>query len=159
MAAPTFQGLGITIMASSDDPLATYTIRNSSLDKLSDLLIQGDRKKAYQYALDEKLWAHAMVIASSVDKEAWKEVVTEFVRTELGASGANKGSGASSNGREPLRVAYNVFAGQGASACKHLCTFVLDENTDSLYSARDDPSRCPTQDQLRCSTARCSGST
>ena len=88
--------------------------------------MRGERRQAYRYALDERLWAHAMIIANSVDKEAWKEVVNEFLKAELGVhqtlQHANlhvNGKGAmsqSTNGREWLRVTYSVFSGQGPAA-------------------------------------------
>jgi COPII coat assembly protein SEC16 len=109
---PALGYAGIHSMHSNETPLATYQTRPSSLDKIQDFLIRGERKKACHYAADEKLWAHAMVIASSVDKETWKEVVNDFVRSELGAREEK------SNGREALRVAYSLFAGQGAAAGK-----------------------------------------
>jgi hypothetical protein len=69
-----------------------------------------------------------MVIASSIDKEAWKEVVNEFLRTELGVKDggrrlpaslkANETSSHATNGREWLRVAYSLFSGQGPAAGK-----------------------------------------
>lgn len=105
----------------NDSTIAISTLRRSHLDKIQDFLLRGERRAAYQYAADEKLWAHAMVIASSLDKEAWKEVVNEFVRSEL-ASGSEDGLGRSqsaksaSSGKESLRVAYSLFAGQGAAA-------------------------------------------
>jgi hypothetical protein len=119
LATPAFSALAVST-DQADSVVANYTVRKSALDKLSDLLIQGERKKAYHHALDEKLWAHAMVIASSLDKDSFKEVVTEFVRTEFGdAPGQSKTAiNSTSNGREPLRVAYNFFAGQGANARK-----------------------------------------
>lgn len=112
----------------NETPLATYTVKDSSLDKITDFLIRGERRKAYNYALDEKLWAHAMVIASSVDKEAWKDVVNEFVRAELGRNDQPRQATGlqpavvqpASSGREPLRVAYNFYAGQGAAAVQEL---------------------------------------
>lgn len=58
-----------------------------------------------------------MVIASSIDKDAWKEVVNEFLRTEL-ASGNNDNHKPTTDGREWLRVAYSLFSGQGAAAGK-----------------------------------------
>ena len=69
-----------------------------------------------------------MVIASSVDKEAWKEVVTEFLRSELSAKESSLGSlhpmdaakPGQSNGREPLKVAYSLFAGQGPASSMSL---------------------------------------
>ena len=102
--------------------LADHPLWSSQLDKIEALLVRGDRRGAYHYAADENLWAHAMVIASSIDKEAWKEVVTEFVHSELSGGHAAAGASAVPNKppsvdrREPLRVAYSLFAGQGSAA-------------------------------------------
>lgn len=95
--------------------MITYQVKPSALDKLQGLLLRGERKLAYRHALDEKLWAHAMLISSSMDKESWKEVVGEFIRTELGVD-AVRAKSEPSNGRESLRVAYSLFAGHGAAA-------------------------------------------
>lgn len=108
-------------LATSDDTVvATNTLRSSQLNKIQRHLLRGDRRAAYQYAADERLWAHAMVIASSIDKEAWKEVVTEFLRSELSATGvaplAPDAAGAQTGGRESLKVAYSLFAGQGPAS-------------------------------------------
>ncbi|KAI0703606.1 Sec23-binding domain of Sec16-domain-containing protein [Cytidiella melzeri] len=119
-------GLSSMAQDSKNVKLADHPLWSSQLDKIEGLLVRGDRRGAYQYAADEKLWAHAMVIASSIDKESWKEVVTEFVRSEL--SGASIGAALSGapgkstldRGREPLRVAYSLFAGQGASCVQEL---------------------------------------
>jgi hypothetical protein len=104
-----------------------HSVMPSSMDKLQAFLLRGERRRAYGYALDEKLWAHALLISSSVDKEAFKEVASEFIRSELGAhpqsSHQTSLNGVThdlsvSNGREPLRVAYSLFSGQGAAAGK-----------------------------------------
>ncbi|KAJ7155946.1 Sec23-binding domain of Sec16-domain-containing protein [Mycena crocata] len=114
---------------SSDVPIATSSLRPSALDKIQDFLLRGERRKAYHYALDEKLWAHAMVIASSIDRDAWKETVNEFLRTELGAKDtryrATLAPGADTtqsltNGREALRVAYSLYSGQGSASVQEL---------------------------------------
>ena len=63
--------------------------------------------------MDENLWAHALIIASCVNKDLWKEVVTGFVKHEMSAQ---KGDAFESNGRESLRVLYSLFAGQGHNA-------------------------------------------
>lgn len=104
--------------------LASYQVKSSSLDRMQELLLNGDRRKAYHYALDQKMWAHAMLISSSMDKEAWKEVVSEFVKTELGVDNS-KSPSETSNGRESLRVAYGLFAGEGAAASKSLPSMLL----------------------------------
>jgi COPII coat assembly protein SEC16 len=109
---------------SSFDPrdrvLSAQTVKASALDKIQELLAQGERKIAYRYALDERLWAHAMIIASSIDKEAWKEVVNEFIRSELNThdigDALRPGQRDSYTGREPLKVAYSLFSGQGAAS-------------------------------------------
>ena len=98
-----------------ENPISTTTLLASHLDKIQDFLLRGQRKQAYHYALDEKLWAHAMVISSSIDKDAWKEVVSEFLKSELGT----QDSIPLMNGREGLRVAYSLFSGQGSAAGKN----------------------------------------
>ncbi|KAG9096746.1 hypothetical protein FRC06_008367 [Ceratobasidium sp. 370] len=114
------------LSGSSDSPVATYKIKPAALDKIQEFLLQGERRAAYHYALDERMWAHAMLISSSLDKEAWKEVVNEFIRAELGVRTDQKkpapfgGDPSVANGREPLRVAYSLFAGQGAAAVQEL---------------------------------------
>ncbi|QRW27676.1 COPII coat assembly protein Sec-16 [Rhizoctonia solani] len=67
-----------------------------------------------------------MLIASSLDKDAWKEVVNEFIRSELGVRTDQKkpapfgGDPSVANGRESLRVAYSLFAGHGPAAIQEL---------------------------------------
>jgi COPII coat assembly protein SEC16 len=80
---------------------------------LQELLLKGDRVAAIRHAMNENLWSHALIIASCVNKDLWKEVVTEFVKHEMGTQ---KGDTFESNGRESLRVLYSLFAGQGRDA-------------------------------------------
>uniref|UniRef100_A0A8H7Y1B2 Protein transport protein sec16 n=1 Tax=Psilocybe cubensis TaxID=181762 RepID=A0A8H7Y1B2_PSICU len=110
-----------------ETPISVVTLRPSTLDRIEDLLLQGERRQAYQFAMDQKLWAHAMIIASSIDKESWKEVVSDFLRTELSSKeevprGVTNGGGIQShkNNRESLRVAYSLYSGQGPAAVQEL---------------------------------------
>ena len=113
-------------VAFDEAPLTVTMLRPSVLDRIQELLLLGDRRQAYQFAMDGKLWAHAMVIASSIDKDSWKEVVNDFIRAELGIkddvglSPSTTVSGDSVAGRkgnwESLRVAYSLFSGQGAAS-------------------------------------------
>jgi COPII coat assembly protein SEC16 len=113
-------------IAFDEPPLTVTMLRPSALDKIQELLLLGDRRQAYQFAMDGKLWAHAMVIASSIDKDSWKEVVNDFLRSELGIkddvglSPSTTFSGDPAAGRkgnwESLRVAYSLFSGQGAAS-------------------------------------------
>ncbi|KAF8636665.1 hypothetical protein AX17_003471 [Amanita inopinata Kibby_2008] len=128
---PESGSFGLAHNPSDPDPvIAVNTLRSTSLDKIQEFLIRGERRQAYHYALDEKLWAHAMVIASSIDKEAWKEVANEFLKTELRAkddstqnlpcfTGKNS-SNTQLNGREGLRVAYSLFSGQSSAAIQEM---------------------------------------
>ncbi|KAG1756748.1 Sec23-binding domain of Sec16-domain-containing protein [Suillus paluster] len=126
----------------SETPISVSSLLPSALDKIQEFLVRGERRQAYHYALDEKLWAHAMVIASSIDKEAWKDVVTEFLKGELGVHDTQRtafiGRGKEqvpppSNGREWLRVVYSLFSGQGPAAVQELIpTSLLARATGTL---------------------------
>lgn len=110
----------------NETPISVSTLLPSALDKIQEFLVRGERRQAYHYALDERLWAHAMIIASSVDKEAWQEVVNEFLKSELGVHETVQRATPhlhvkgvmpqQTNGREWLRVIYSMFSGQGPSA-------------------------------------------
>ena len=116
-------------LASSEIPVSVTTLRPSALEKIQEFLIRGERRQACHYALDEKLWAHAMVIASNIDRDAWQEVAKEFIRSELGSEVKDDKTHPRrgpllippSNGREGLRVAYSLFAGQGAGSGIYTC--------------------------------------
>ncbi|KAH9997260.1 Sec23-binding domain of Sec16-domain-containing protein [Russula vinacea] len=116
--------LSLSAFDPHDRVLSVQTVKASALDTIQGLLAQGDRRAAYRFALDERLWAHAMVIASSIDKEAWKEVVNEFIRSELNTQNVADSTGpdatASGTGREPLKVAYSLYSGQGAASIQAL---------------------------------------
>ncbi|KAI6022685.1 Sec23-binding domain of Sec16-domain-containing protein [Pisolithus marmoratus] len=125
-ASPFADGYSTPLPATNETPVSITTTRPSALDKIQALLVRGERRQAYHYALDEKLWAHAMIISSSIDKEAWKEVVGEFLKAELGVHGpqhalvarVNDNMPPRANGRECLRVVYSLFSGQGPAASK-----------------------------------------
>ena len=115
-----YPGVGGSGLGGHTTAVATYQVKPSSLDRLQELLIWGESRKAYQFASDEKMWAHALLIASSLDKAAWKEVVSEFIQAELGViAGMDSPINApSANKRESLRVAYGLIAGDSAAARK-----------------------------------------
>lgn len=105
-------------------PISVTNLRPSELSKIEEFLLQGDRRQAYRYALDRKLWAHAMVIASSIDRETWKEAVNDFLHQELGGSDeqtrnvSHAASHSAKTSWESLRMAYSFFSGQGSAASK-----------------------------------------
>ncbi|RPD66236.1 hypothetical protein L226DRAFT_609114 [Lentinus tigrinus ALCF2SS1-7] len=111
--------LSSAVPNTQDQTISKTIVRSSQLDRIQDLLARGDRRGACHYAADEKLWSHALLIASSIDKECWKEVVTEWIRAEL-VTDTTSAQGEVTNGREPLRVAYSLFGGNGAAAVQEL---------------------------------------
>lgn len=100
--------------SATEAPFVTYPVTTSNLDRIAGFLVRGERRKAVKYALDHKLWAHAFVISSCVDTDCWKDVVMEFLRSELTPKPDAADAGA--NGREAMRVAYSMFAGLGAES-------------------------------------------
>lgn len=65
-----------------------------------------------------------MIIASSIDQDAWKEVVHDFLHQELTFGDESSHAALSSSFKktwENLRVTYSFFSGQGAAAGKSNC--------------------------------------
>ncbi|KAL4884043.1 Sec23-binding domain of Sec16-domain-containing protein [Aspergillus karnatakaensis] len=75
---------------------------SKSLSSIRDNLLLGEREKAVWSAADGRLWGHAMIIASTLDKAVWKQVVQEFVRREVRSTTGNS---------ESLAALYEIFAG------------------------------------------------
>ncbi|OLL24933.1 COPII coat assembly protein sec16 [Neolecta irregularis DAH-3] len=96
---------------SDGSPLSQYPVTKEFIASIGQSLLRGDREGAIRSALDNRMWAHAMLIASCVSKDRWKSVVKEFVRTELENAG---------EGSESLKVLYEVFAGHGSDAVEEL---------------------------------------
>lgn len=119
---------------STSNEIITPTQKFSAINRIEDFLLRGERHQAYQYALDEKLWPHAMIIASSIDKESWKAVVNQFLRDELGDS-RNIDNPPFTNSRENLRVVYSLFSGQGAAAVQELTSASVSHRSGLQRSA------------------------
>ncbi|KAL8802905.1 MAG: hypothetical protein Q9182_003521 [Xanthomendoza sp. 2 TL-2023] len=73
-----------------------------AMESIRRLLLQGEREKAVWHAVDGRMWAHAMVLASTLDKSVWKQVLHEFTRLEVKPFGVNT---------ESMAALYEVFAG------------------------------------------------
>jgi len=84
----------------------TQIIRGSqdpeNIETLRKLLLEGEREKAVWHAVDKQLWGHAMLIASTLARDIWKQVAQEFVRLEVRGAGENV---------ESLAALYDVFSG------------------------------------------------
>ncbi|KAL9938014.1 hypothetical protein V8E36_003559 [Tilletia maclaganii] len=100
--------------SSPSQALATYELTSDFLTELQSKLVLGQRHEAVQFALERRMWAHAMVIASGLDKETWCKAVGEFMDFEL--NGQQGGEGAGSNVEtKALKTTYALFSGQAAT--------------------------------------------
>ena len=81
---------------------APNPLNPSVMEELRKTLLQGDREKAVWYAVDQRMWGHAMLISSTLPREIWKQVAQEFVRQEVRTFG---------NNTESLAALYATFAG------------------------------------------------
>lgn len=72
------------------------------LESIRKLLLGGEREKAVWYAVDQRMWDHAMLLSSTLQPTIWKQVLREFIRQEVRTSAKNT---------ESLASLYQVFAG------------------------------------------------
>ena len=82
------------------------TDRTQFYKSMNEYLIRGEREKAVRKAMENNMWAHALLIASSISKELWRDTVDEFVRSEM----------SSMSGLRPLQTLYQALGGNGESA-------------------------------------------
>ncbi|CEH17944.1 Regucalcin gene promoter region-related protein (RGPR) [Ceraceosorus bombacis] len=101
----------------AEQTLQIHKLSSAFLDRVQTLLRAGERREAVALAVEGKMWAHAMVIASSVDRELWKSVVEQFTDSELSARSSAEGLPQATEDvdRHSLRVAYALFSGQESS--------------------------------------------
>ncbi|KAK9366589.1 Sec23-binding domain of Sec16-domain-containing protein [Lipomyces kononenkoae] len=83
-----------------------------AISEVRQLLLKGDREGAVAVALDNSLWGHALLIASTVSKEKWKDAAREFIRADVIALNTADASS--------LATVYEVFAGCGEEAMNTL---------------------------------------
>ncbi|KAJ5598539.1 hypothetical protein N7537_008623 [Penicillium hordei] len=88
--------------APSEMPSQPDAVDAQWLEELRLHLICGDREKAIWSAVDRRLWGHAMIISSTMDRSISKQVAQEFVRREVRSKSANT---------ESLAALYEIFAG------------------------------------------------
>lgn len=89
----------------------TETVDPVAVESLRKTLLKGKREDAVWQAVDNRLWAHALLLSSTLDKAVWKQVVQEFVKQEVKAIGANA---------ESLCALYEILGGN------------LEESVDQL---------------------------
>lgn len=84
-------------VSNSPNPESTEAV-----EALRKILLQGEQEKAVWYAADQRLWAHALLLASTLHPEIWRHVIQEFIRQEVRTFGQNT---------ESLASFYQVLAG------------------------------------------------
>jgi len=87
---------------SNTSNLPAEPIDARAIEDLQNMLAKGEREKAVWHAVDQRLWGHAMLLSSTLNKDVWKQVVQEFVRKEVKKVGRSN---------QALAVLYEVFAG------------------------------------------------
>ena len=98
-------------LPSLNSPSQSDATDSPSIESIRNSLLVGNREKAVWDAVDSRLWGHAMIIASTLDRSVWKQVVQEFVRREVKSTTGNS---------ESLAALYEIFAGN------------VDESVDEL---------------------------
>jgi hypothetical protein len=84
------------------------TASSADLKYLAHMLVRGQQQQAQQYAIQHRLWSHALLISSVMGPQAWQGCVEAFIgqssvdiKTEL---------------QQPLVTAYNLYAGSSRLA-------------------------------------------
>ena len=83
--------------AKTTEPVATA----ADLQYLSRMLVKGQQLEAQQYAIQQQLWSHALLISSVMGPQAWQSCVDAFV----GQTASTHDLG------QPLITAYKMFGG------------------------------------------------
>lgn len=99
-------GINLGVQSIGSGPSKSLQATPSQLGELSKFLVNGQKRDAANFAISNKLWAHALVISSSVDPELWAETVAKFAKEEIGAVGSAAG----------LKASYSLFSGRAATS-------------------------------------------
>ena len=86
-------------------------VNQNAMEELRKTLLHGNREKAVWFAVDNRMWAHAMLVASTLDPNISKQVSSEFVKQEVKSFGENT---------ESLSALYQVFSGNGEESMDEL---------------------------------------
>ena len=95
---------------------ASATVLAEGVDKqvlfqLRQALLEGQRERAVWLAEEKKLWGHAMLIASTMGPDTWKQIIQAFVRSQVKTVGSDARS---------IAALYQVFAGNSEECVDEL---------------------------------------
>ncbi|KAF5094004.1 hypothetical protein D0Z00_003737 [Geotrichum galactomycetum] len=88
------------------------SVKPDDVNRLVDYIKVGQREVALKYALDQRLWAHSLILASSLGPTQWLNTVSEFVREEVRPL--------PSQSARDLAFMYRVFSGAGADSVSEI---------------------------------------
>jgi COPII coat assembly protein SEC16 len=91
--------------------VASDPVDRQTLIQLRQALLEGQRERAVWLAEEKKLWGHAMLIASTMGPETWKQIIQSFVRNQVKIVGSDARS---------LAALYQVFAGNSEDCVDEL---------------------------------------
>ncbi|KAK4988327.1 vesicle coat component [Elasticomyces elasticus] len=100
-----------SISQSTASSLQPEPVSMELLDQLQRKLLEGNREGAVWIAAEQRLWAHALLISSTVGPELWRQVVHEFIRSELKKVGGSIRS---------LAALYEIFGGNAEESVDEL---------------------------------------
>lgn len=83
----------------------------SVLAQLRQALFEGQRERAVWIAEEKKLWGHALLLASTMGPDMWKQIVASFIRSQVRTGGSDARS---------LAALYQVFAGSAEDCVDEL---------------------------------------
>ena len=98
---------------STDGPstIQAEAVPAETMFEIRRYLLEGQREKAVWFAAEKRLWAHAMLVASTLGPEVWKQLTSEFVKSQVKDSGENMQS---------LAALFQVFAGSAEESVDNL---------------------------------------
>ncbi|ORX44291.1 hypothetical protein DM01DRAFT_77955 [Hesseltinella vesiculosa] len=129
---------------------SSFTPDNDStavLDKLQLYLSRGHRTEAVNYAMEQDLWPHALIISSCVDQALWQKVTRGFAQRDLAMTASMQQTRQFhpvAADRAGLRVLYGLFSGLGAAAVNDF----LKPETPSLQTTNLHQPHGPSLDEL-----------
>ncbi|QIX01615.1 hypothetical protein AMS68_007132 [Peltaster fructicola] len=97
------QGQIASLQSPTTTIVAGDAVDQAVLQQIRQALLEGQRERAVWLAEEKRLWGHAMLIASTMGPDAFKQIVGSFVRNQL--------KGQSSSQLKSLAALYQVFAG------------------------------------------------
>ncbi|KAK3650487.1 vesicle coat component [Elasticomyces elasticus] len=99
------------VSAGGSNGLSSEGVDKTVLSQIRQALLEGQRERAVWLAEEKKLWGHAMIIASTMGPETWKQIIQAFVRSNVKSVGAD--------GRS-LAALYQIFAGNSEDCVDEL---------------------------------------